>query len=449
MSVRNSSSIVKIDDITLLVPQIEILGFSLDSPKPGIVIQQPMIELAGWVLGKTNRVVSIEITSAGQPMNLIRVDLPRPDVAKVYLDTPDTEFCGFDQRIGVVGLPEKFDLVVNAVIKEQNDKRIRVPLAVIHGRILVGTRVLDSTRQPLMVTGLGRSGTTWVMRVLSEIPGIVIPKIYPYEMRVAVYWMHVLKVLSDPADHHFSTEPDGFEVKMRNVGHNPYNHPVFITRFIDPDAMSNVFGVEYLEKLSRFCKSNIDYYYDMIEVSQGQKLCKYFGEKLLPSHIQRVFWSNYSNAKEIIVIRDFRDVVCSAMAFNKRRNSQKFGRNLADSDEQWIRNMRERGVERILRALDERGDKIYLLKYEDFIYMPEKKIYEICEYLNINVNNKDVKNIMERANKKDISLKYHQTSADPKKSIGRWKTDMNENIKDICRKVFGDALVKLGYSLNE
>ena len=54
--------------------------------------------------------------------------------------------------------------------------------------------------QPLLVTSLGRTGTTLLMRMLAAHPGVVVYARPPYEARGGKYWLHVLKTLAAPTD---------------------------------------------------------------------------------------------------------------------------------------------------------------------------------------------------------------------------------------------------------
>ena len=59
------------------------------------------------------------------------------------------------------------------------------------------------------------------MRLLSGADEIAAATSYPYEVRVGVYWMQVLQVLSSPGNHAQSTRPDGFETNIFNIGSTP------------------------------------------------------------------------------------------------------------------------------------------------------------------------------------------------------------------------------------
>jgi len=443
----SNSNYVKIDEIIILpVDRLLIRGLSINKPVCGIKKNELSIEISGWIVGTSHPVLSIELISNHQRANILRVHLPRQDVADHCPDFPFTERCGFNQRIGVLGLPSVFKLTLNAIIK-RGDEQLQIPIAIIHGNWSIEVLASQITRQPLMVTGLARSGTTWMMHLLSEVPGIIVPAMYPYETRVAVYWMHTLKVLTDPADYSFSTVPDGFEINTHTLGHNPYNHPSFIERFCEPAEMKAWHGEKQILRYMEFCKENIDEYYNVVEISQKQHDSKYYAEKMLPSRMQDLFYSAYEDAKEIILVRDFRDLICSAMAFNKRRNTSQFGRQYTDTDEQWIRNIGARGVTKILRSINERKNKILLIRYEKLITSPHETLEIICQYLGLNVTESEIDSILTRSKLTTKSLSFHQTSGDPSKSIERWRDDMDDKTKRLCEDVMGDALVQLGYKV--
>ena len=55
---------------------------------------------------------------------------------------------------------------------------------------------------------------------------------------------------------------------------------------------------------------------------------------------------------------------CSSRAFNQKRGYAAFGKQLANDDEEWIRN-RYRGIRKLVDSWKERKDRAFLLRYED------------------------------------------------------------------------------------
>lgn len=119
---------------------------------------------------------------------------PRPDVAAYLSGIPHAAQSGFYDRFSVLGLAPRFKVVVHAI---GTDQRV-IPLAEIYGEREGSSVPLDSSEQlqPILVTGLARSGTTWLMRLLDAHPSIVVYSCYPYEMHMASYWWQVCRLLT-------------------------------------------------------------------------------------------------------------------------------------------------------------------------------------------------------------------------------------------------------------
>src|SRR5947209_4471444 len=104
-----------------------------------------------------------------------------------------------------------------------------MPLAVVRGKHQPLRTNYNARFQPLMVTSvLGRTGRTWVMHLLAQHPQIVARRNYPYENYSASYWIHMLKVLGEPVNHHQSSTPGGFLSDLWLLGHHPF-HPGALT----------------------------------------------------------------------------------------------------------------------------------------------------------------------------------------------------------------------------
>ncbi|MGO9286857.1 MAG: hypothetical protein ACLP75_28860 [Mycobacterium sp.] len=63
----------------------------------------------------------------------------------------------------------------------------------------------------------------------------------------------------------------------------------------------------------------------------------FFAEKIVPAgHIRPIMRLLYPRAREIFLVRDPRDRVASALAFNARRGFDGLGRELVETDEQYV-----------------------------------------------------------------------------------------------------------------
>jgi hypothetical protein len=293
-----------------------------------------------------------------------------------------------------------------------------------------------------MVTSIGRTGTTLLMRLLAGHPAIVAHEEYPYETRAAGYWMHTLKVLCDPASHSRSSHPHTFQDDPSLVGHHPYHCPPVTTL---PD-MSRWFGRSYVAEAGTFVRRSIQGFYAQLARAQGKTNPVYFAEKWSPSDLPWVAWSVYPRARELVLIRDPRDIVCSILAFSEKRGWPSFGRERYASDEEFIRSFRG-PLERLTQSWRRRDGRAHLVRYEDLIARPVECLSEILAYLKLDSSTGP--EIVSSAHKETSTLELHRTSRDPASSVGRWHDDLDSFLQEVCEQSFGDLLDQFGYGASD
>ena len=395
------------------------------------------VNVKGCVLGKEMPVVTVEILHGGRVLARVPVCVPRPDVARQYPEAAGSEHCGFRAMIGLLGMPSEFELGVQAVFQDES----RVPI----GEIRVRRQPLFSgfhpAIQPLMITGWGRSGTTWLMRLLSMHPGIVIHNKYPYEARIASYSLLQMKLLSESANLLQSSCPDYFK-----TGTWEFKHPGNIKSINNDEEVRHWFEDIYAKQLTGFCQRTIEDFYKQVAVSQGLAAPVYFAEKCIPEQIPYQIWELYPRAREIILVRDFRDVFCSVLAFNKKRGSVGFGRENVNSDEEYIHQLRSSAMN-LLQGWKCRSDRTHLLRYEDLILRPHETVKSLLEYLHLNFYSlSEVDDMIQRALIETPELHRHKTIGNGRESIGRWRREMDDRMQVLCNEALGDILLKFGYT---
>ncbi len=422
-----------------------IFSYSIDKPHDQHTEPALNFDIAGWIIGNGSPVLSVEVIHNDFLLTRIPVSLERIDVAAHYPALEHANTSGFRGRINTLNLPKDFRVTLQAVIGGRTgSKPLRIPFAHINGIHSGLTLSYVPTHQPLLITALGRSGTTWLMRLLSGDDNIASANSYPYETRVGVYWMHMLQVLSSPGDHKQSTSPDGFETGIFSIGSCPYFHPAFLENLENGDLLHSWFSRDYVCQLADFCQRMIDQYYDLLSRKQAKEQTRFFMEKNLGGQIPWISNNIYQSPKEIILIRDFRDMFCSSKAFNEKRGYAAFGRQMANSDEQWIQN-RYRGAKRLINSWKERKDTALLIRYEDLILQPEETLAGLLDYLGSDVSRERVERLISKAMQDTPELQAHRTTRDPSSSIGRWKYDMDAETRDLFTAVFGDMLSDFGY----
>lgn len=350
--------------------------------------------------------------------------------------TPWNKPQNFKISTSLVGSSLEFQLDVLIIMND--DTNIKV--ATIFGtRQPVRSSYLPSL-QPLMITSLGRTGTTMLMQLLSAHPSIVVQKSHPYEVHAGSYWSQFLKVLSAPYPEHEDDVPN-----IQHLLSSMTPNLSFINRYMNTPQVKNWAGVKYTESLAAFIQQSLDGYYLSVAAGQGQNPPLFFAEKYFPSFIPWILWELYSGAKEIILVRDFRDMLASINAFNAKRKFMGFSRSKFNTDEEYIKRLGGVDINRLHRAWRNRRDKVYLVRYEDIILKPVETIQSMLQYLELDSSDHAIQMMLSTLNDENENREAHKTSESPKDSIGRWKKDLTPSLQALCNKEFGFVLEEFGY----
>jgi Sulfotransferase family len=414
-----------------------LLAFSIDSPQPNSTVEISSIAIGGWILGSKSRVVAVNVENQCQTLRNLPLSGPRPDVAALYPGAVGIEKCSFWGAVSVLGLPPSFELDLYATFEDGS----RVNLGTIRASHKALQTTFEPTLQPLMITSLGRTGTTWLMRLLSQHPGIVAFEKYPYEIRPSGYWLHMTLVLSEPANHLQSSHPDTYHANPWAIGANPfYQAPV-----TQHSQMRQWFGRTYVERLASFCQQNIEEFYTQVAMLQHKTGPVFYAEKFHPERIPWLAWELYPKAREILLVRDFRDMACSILAFNRKRGIVSFGREKTQTDEEYVRQLREQAM-RLLRSWRARAHQAHLIRYEDLILEPYETLTAALDYMGLDSSQAEIAAMVDGASEETDELRRHRTSSGPEASIGRWRREFDPPIQTACRESFDDILEEFGYA---
>jgi hypothetical protein len=410
----------------------------VDSPTAGLRVEGHALDIKGWIVGARARAEAVEIVGDRGVVKSVPIRVFRPDVADRLPGVDGADRSGFHAALGLVGSGETFEFAVRVLFADGE----RAPIATILGTRTPVSVDTSSLIQPIIVTSLGRTGTTWLMRLLLEHPEIVVHPAHPHEVHAAAYWAHLFKVLSDPADHLQSAHPDGFRTTMSRTGHHPFFGPPVTA---DP-AMGDWFGREYPPRVAEFSTQSIDSFYRRMAEAQGKTGARYLAEKFQPDLIPRLMWELYPLAKEVVLVRDFRDVVCSVLAFNRKRGFADFGRESVATDEEYVRLFASH-CQWLLGAYQTRADRAHLLRYEDLILRPVETLGELAAYLDLPSDPTVIGAMLDRAMTLDRPLADHRTTNDPRGSVGRWRHDMDASLQRACDESLSQVLLEFGYEL--
>jgi hypothetical protein len=282
------------------------------------------------------------------------------------------------------------------------------------------------------------------MRLLAAHPGVVAYDRPPYEVRGGKYWLHVLKTLAAPTDPRKRVgAPMEFHREPLAAGGNPFYSAAFAA-WPDVEAWS---GSTYVTELAAFCQRSIDGWYLATARAQGQPMepLVYFAEKHFPDVYPRLLRELYPGARELFLVRDFRDMIASMQAYNARRGFGDFGRESAQSDAIWLDELR-RGVAALRDAWRDRGERGSLVRYEELVRDPAATLPPFLTALGLDATPETVRRLIVAAAPDAPELRGHGTAGSPEASIGRWRTDLAPELRLAVEETFGDLLREFGYA---
>jgi hypothetical protein len=435
-------ALVEISDVAMAPPNAELLwGRFLDHPKAGSDSDYYAIDLVGWIVGKKAPAVAVEVTSKGTEPRRIPLNVRRQDVASTFADAPNAIQSGFQYSISVLPMTADFELQLRAVLEDDT----RVPMCTIRARRQTLFSSFQPRLQPLLFTNLGRSGSTWTNRLFGQHPQILTYEPFKYEPRIGSYWMEIFRTLAEPCSY---LQPILAEVSNthwwigdKRQGPLPVN--------IEP-AMRRAIGRTGVEAILAFCQERIEAFYHEVAQRQGREEPAYFAERYYGTSdfAMMMMWEAYPRAREIILIRDFRDMICSIFAFNKKTGTTMFGRENAANDVDFIRG-RQGAIRGLLHNWKQKKDRAFLLHYEDLILRPEGTFAAALQYIGVDHRPETVKDVLQRAAELTPDRQeHHKTTKGPAESIGRWRRDLAPELQAACHETFGDVLKEFGYEVS-
>jgi hypothetical protein len=415
------------------------LGAYIDRPGPAETGDGWSLTIAGWVVGRSSPAQEVHVLFDGALVRRTPVDVARIGATAQYPANPGDDRVGFWVHVGLLGLPATARLEVVAMLRDASPVHLAT-IVVSHGPLATAytPRLL-----PLTVTSLGRMGTTWLMRLLAHHPEVVVHPQYPYELGVAKYWAHLLRVASGPADHIDSSHPETFTAEAARIGHNPY-YGDFLAA--SPD-LNRWLSTRQAALMGALAQQAADGFYGEVAAAAGLTAPLFFAEKGLPDHVPDVMGDLYPAGRELILVRDIRDVICSAVAFDAKRGRRSFGRESLDDDLGFVSQL-HMDLGRLVRSWQRRRESALLVRYESLITAPAETLHEILDYLGLARTRDVVAAVLEAAGATSPELDMHRTTVNPAASIGRWRIDLEKVHPDLperCAELFSPLLSELGY----
>lgn len=271
------------------------------------------------------------------------------------------------------------------------------------------------------------------MRLLQTHPEIVVPDIYPFEIRIAQYWSAAFRVLSGDADFDNSSRPNFFHRDLGEywIGRNPFK------QYADR-PFQKWLNSEYTDKLRDFFTGcTLDYYSQL--ATNENKNAKYFVEKAfyisngpMYQDANVIFDLFKDKVKLIFLVREPKDILCSNQAFfddpkaDTSHLSSKI-RNLAKHMNQMASDYEH----------EEKTNDTCIIRYEDIVSSRAETLNMIWSWLDVTKRLPAIK--------RDNIPDKHRTSSSGDASMGRWKKELSDEMASLADQEFKQYREVFGY----
>jgi hypothetical protein len=251
-----------------------------------------------------------------------------------------------------------------------------------------------------------------------------------------------MSTLTDPVSYRRQINPAGTIDGAWWVG----TEPPLPRRPKDP-RLERWMSVDAVNEIAAFCQGRIEALYEEVAAENGVLAPRYFAEKYRPDHISTMMRELYPRAREVVLVRDFRDMVASMFAYNVKRGRQGFRRDEFDDDAQYVAEQVKPSVAALAAAWESRGGDAHLVRYEDLLQDSERTIGALLSYLGVDTGAAGA--MASALAARDPETEWHRTTPEPAASIGRWRSDLPASVQRACEEVLAPELQAFGYPLEQ
>lgn len=235
--------------------------------------------------------------------------------------------------------------------------------------------------RPILISSLGRSGSTVLANSIGLHPHVTAVGDYPFEYRFFSYCLHAVNVLTSPANHDTSMGGDAFEQRLLyTIGFNPFNHRSYDRR-IGHDAIRDFYENAHARAVAHVMMAQSDE--AMTLVAREKPNVVAFTEKMAGPHLASLAHNLCEDVQEIVLIRNFWDMISSMLGFDTKRGIRTFG----SEEPRWLQGMARQYASLVQRG---RRPESILVRYEDLTRATLVTLSDLLTKLGLNADSRAI-----------------------------------------------------------
>lgn len=282
---------------------------------------------------------------------------------------------------------------------------------------------------PILLASSGRSGTTMLMQEFATHPDIAVANAYPFEIKLASYYAAAWTVMSKSTHLPTAIEAEfaAYASKDLIIGRNPWNRSDLLS-VTGGNHAARLLGKTFPSRLADLFRSTIDDYYGIVCSMNGDN-AHFFAEKsVLDGQVRQACRDLFNGVREIVLVRDPRDYLCSAAAF--------WSHNI-----ERIMSTMHIELSMIMDIFNERQPDVLFIRYEDLVLDSQNTRHKIYDFIGCDAV------FRPRPTATDIVPPAHRTSRSSADSIGRFRKDLDSQVLASCNDAFARFMRMFDYPL--